>query len=453
MGGCGRAAGAFRCLLNVELGSACAAVNQIDGGSYKDLEKKNGMGAVPVTLTKTKNSFELEPAALSFTSHFHVPDAWAPAERGAGTPGRVCVCLLRRGQPWSGEGTRREANPRPSRRASAALRSHANQSKKHSFAAMWGHMAGISNLTDWASAADELPCGIMDSLDEMSATPAGALDAPLSTGALSLAMRFPDPTTPGAATTPLGDGFDYLYQMGGLRWGGDWGAEPLSPPASAGPVSPPMARSSHASAAAGVAPASAGTGHASAKTRADSAGKAPPAGPSPPLSSASAPAEADGVKHTESGRPARAKANTSPALALKRKAASPSPPPQRAAKNAASTAAGAEPAGKRSARGARGDEARGAVAARGSGKTSAVVSSAKKAKGQQAVPEGVGEGVGVTKQGAEVGVGLSEAELTSTLLMMSNGSLGGGESIPCLHRIITCMHDHLIYMCARCVHN
>ena len=83
---------------------------------------------------------------------------------------------------------------------------------------------------------------------------------------------------------------------------------------------------------------------------------------------------------------------------------------------------------------------------RGSGKTAAVVSSAKKAKGQQAVPEGVGEGVGVTKQGAEVGVGLSEAELTSTLLMMSNGSLGGGESRLCLHRIITCMHDHLIYM-------
>lgn len=46
---------------------------------------------------------------------------------------------------------------------------------------MWGHMAGISNIGDWSDGHSELPCGIMDSLDEIG-TPVGALDAPLSNG-------------------------------------------------------------------------------------------------------------------------------------------------------------------------------------------------------------------------------------------------------------------------------
>jgi hypothetical protein len=54
LGGCGRAAGAFRCLLNVELGSACAAVNQIDGGSYKDLETKEREGSSSRNTHKNK---------------------------------------------------------------------------------------------------------------------------------------------------------------------------------------------------------------------------------------------------------------------------------------------------------------------------------------------------------------------------------------------------------------
>ena len=101
-------------------------------------------------------------------------------------------------------------------------------------------MAGIGNLADWSDAGGALPCDIMDSFDDMGAP--ASLDAPLSNGLL----RAPSITSDGAA----GD-LDYLYQMGGARWG-DWGASvdessiPLSPPASL-PVRPAVTSPSSAS--------------------------------------------------------------------------------------------------------------------------------------------------------------------------------------------------------------
>ena len=101
-------------------------------------------------------------------------------------------------------------------------------------------MAGIGNLADWSDTGGAMPCDLMDSLDDMGAP--ASIDAPLSNGLL----RAPSITSDGAA----GD-LDYLYQMGGARWG-DWGASvdessiPLSPPASL-PVRPAVTSPSSAS--------------------------------------------------------------------------------------------------------------------------------------------------------------------------------------------------------------
>lgn len=91
---------------------------------------------------------------------------------------------------------------------------------------MWGHMAGIGNLADWSDTGGAVPCELMDSLDEMGAP--AALDAGMG--------RAPSITSDGGGAGDL----DYLYQMGGTRWG-DWGASieesviPVFPPASLPP--------------------------------------------------------------------------------------------------------------------------------------------------------------------------------------------------------------------------
>lgn len=74
---------------------------------------------------------------------------------------------------------------------------------------MWGHMAGIGNLADWSDTPSALPCELMDSLDEMSAST--GLDAPLSScSALSL-MRAPSDSASNKMVDA--DDMDYLYQV------------------------------------------------------------------------------------------------------------------------------------------------------------------------------------------------------------------------------------------------
>jgi len=75
---------------------------------------------------------------------------------------------------------------------------------------MWGHMAGIGNLGDWSDAHGELPCGLMDSLDEMG-TGSNVIEAPLSNCSALALHRAPSDSLSNKMVD-AGD-MDYLYQV------------------------------------------------------------------------------------------------------------------------------------------------------------------------------------------------------------------------------------------------